>query len=146
MRVLQEWLVLWKGSKLLAEVFWEWHCSRRTCGQQTALHLNRRPPTLPSSSSIHPNHRYPPTLRKHTKGRTSLSLQHLLSPLQTPHSPTLHQRCKSQSRTQNHITTITGSSSLPTIHLRSRVDNLLETLYRSPRIPTSLSLHLPPLY
>ena len=139
MRVLQQWLVLWKGSRLLAEVFWKWRCSRRT-----AL---RRPPNLPSSANMHPNHRYPPTLRKYTKGRTPLSLRHLLSPHQTPRIPfTLHQRHKPQSRTQSHISTITGSSSWPTILLRPTVDAILETLYRFPRMPTSLSLHLPPLY
>jgi hypothetical protein len=134
-RALQQWLVLWRGSRLLAEVFWNWQCSRRTRSHRTALHLNRSPPTLPSSASTRPNHRCSPTLRKHTKDQTPLSLQHLLSP-----------RRKPQSRTQSHISTITGSSSWPTMHLRSRDDALLETLYRSPRMPTSLSLHLPPLY
>lgn len=148
MRVLQRWLVLWRGLRLLAEVFWNWQCSRRTRSHRTALHLNRRPPTLPSSANMRPNHRYSPTLRKYTKDQTPLSLQHLLSPPQTPRSPfTLRRRHKPQSRTQSHISTITGStSSWPTMHLRSRVDALLETLYRSPRMPTSLSLHLPPLY
>ena len=147
MRVLQQWLVLWRGSRLLAEVFWNWQCSRRTRSHRTALHLNRSPPTLPSSANRRPNHRCSPTLRKHTKDQTPLSLQHLLSPHQTPRSPfTLRRRRKPQSRTQNHISTITGSSSWPMMHLRSRDDALLETLYRSPRMPTSLSLHLPPLY
>lgn len=100
-----------------------------------------------SSRTQRSDHRYSPSLRKHTRDRTPLSLQHLLSPHQNPRSPfTLHRRRKSQSRTQNNISTITGSSSWPMMLLRSRVDALLETLYRSPRMPTSLSLHLPPLY
>jgi hypothetical protein len=141
MKVLQQWLALWKGLRLLAEVFWKWRCSRRTRSHRTALHLNRMPPTLLSSVNMRPNHRYSPTLRKHTKVRTSLSLQHLLSPHQTPRSPfTLHRRRKPQSRTQNHTSTITGSSSWPTMHLRSKDDALLETLYRSPRMPTNILL------
>jgi hypothetical protein len=39
-----------------------------------------------------------------------------------------------------------GFEFLATKHLRSRVDALLETLCRSPRMRTSLSLHLPLLY
>jgi hypothetical protein len=74
MKVLQQWLVLWKGSRLLAEVFWKWRCSRRTRSHRIALHLNRRPSTLPSSVNIRPNHRYSLTLRKHTKDRTPLNL------------------------------------------------------------------------
>ena len=138
MRVLQQWLVLWKGSRLLAEVFWKWRYSRRT-----ALHLNRRPPTLPSLANMCLNHRYPPTLRKCTKARMPFILQHLLSPYQTPRSLfTLHRRRKPQSRIRNHISTIMGSSYWPTILVRPRVDAILETLYRFSRMPTSLSLHL----
>jgi hypothetical protein len=43
--------LLWKGLRLLAEVFWKWRCSHRT-----ALHLNGRPPTLSSSVNMRPNH------------------------------------------------------------------------------------------
>lgn len=147
MRVLKEWLVLWTGSRLLVEAFWKWRCNRRTRSHQLAFHPNRKPPTLPSSTNMRPNHRCSPILRKRTKDRTPLSLPHLLSFHQIRRNPfTLHRRRKVQSHTQNNISITTGSSSWPTMLLRSKVDSLLETLYRFPRMPTSLSLHLPPLY
>ena len=147
MRVLRQWLVLWKGLRLLAQVFCRWRYRRRTPSRRRALHLNHRAPTLPSSANMPLNHRCFPTLRKRTKDRTPLSLQHPLSPLQTLRNPyTPHRLRKLQRRTQNKMSTSAGLSSWPTTLLRSRADALLETLYRSPRMPTSLSLHLPPLY
>jgi hypothetical protein len=134
-------MLTWKGSRSLVEVFSNWRCNRRTCSHRTGLHPSSRPPpTLQRSANMHPNNRPPPTLKNHmAKGQTSLSLRQTTCNLFLPH----HRR-KLWSHTQIQTTsTTTRSMSFWLMILRARVDAILQTLYRYPRMPTSLSLHLP---
>lgn len=158
-------MVIWKGLRFLAEASSNKCRNHRTRNRRTALHLSRRPPpTLHPSANMHlnsrrPTHhhstnirlsnRQPPTLKTHmAKDRMPLSLHRHSSPHRTtrnPHMPYHRRKLRSHTRTQTTWTTACSVSFWPAM-LRARVDAVLETLYRYPRMPTSLSLHLPHLH